>query len=301
MSGTPRRILLATDLSPRCDRALDRAVMLATQWGSELVVLHALERFDDDSLKGTSLPSWRRPPDPVSLARKQLLADVGTAVSKLTVLIDQGDPADAILRAVDNEQCELIIIGAARNELLGRFILGGTVDRLLHSSRVPLLVVKTRPRAPYGQIVVATDFSGSSLGALKAAVRLFPDRKLMAFHAYDHSEHGNTENSPSHHHERRAAARNDYETFIAKVAKPPAWQEPHVLIEDGPPVSLLHDLVHSKDVDLIVLGSRGRNMLVQAFLGSVAKAILNEVPCDALLVRQAQAALDARERDQCRP
>lgn len=31
-SGAPRLILLATDLSCRCDRALDRAVLLAQSW-----------------------------------------------------------------------------------------------------------------------------------------------------------------------------------------------------------------------------------------------------------------------------
>src|SRR3546814_16040990 len=35
----PRRILMATDLSARCDRALDRAVQLSTQWQVPLQVV----------------------------------------------------------------------------------------------------------------------------------------------------------------------------------------------------------------------------------------------------------------------
>lgn len=42
-STTRPRILLATDLSSRTDRALDRAAQLARQWGGELLVCHALE------------------------------------------------------------------------------------------------------------------------------------------------------------------------------------------------------------------------------------------------------------------
>jgi nucleotide-binding universal stress UspA family protein len=37
------RILLATDLSARSDRAMDRAMMLAKRENAELVVLHVLE------------------------------------------------------------------------------------------------------------------------------------------------------------------------------------------------------------------------------------------------------------------
>lgn len=32
MTGKPKAILLATDLSSRCDRALDRAVSLSELW-----------------------------------------------------------------------------------------------------------------------------------------------------------------------------------------------------------------------------------------------------------------------------
>jgi len=39
----PKKVLLATDLSARSDRALDRATQLARQWDAGLVVVHALE------------------------------------------------------------------------------------------------------------------------------------------------------------------------------------------------------------------------------------------------------------------
>ena len=39
----PKTILCATDLSSRCDRALDRAALLARHWQARLVVVHALQ------------------------------------------------------------------------------------------------------------------------------------------------------------------------------------------------------------------------------------------------------------------
>src|SRR5688572_2914052 len=111
MSGRPKRILLATDLSSRSDRALDRAAALAAHWQSALVVLHVLENFERGTLDAGQLPSWRRPPDLVSVARKQLLADLSVAAGNATVLIEQGDPAETILRTAEIEQCDLIVIG----------------------------------------------------------------------------------------------------------------------------------------------------------------------------------------------
>ncbi|MFN5481402.1 MAG: universal stress protein, partial [Brevundimonas sp.] len=41
--ATPRTLLLATDLSSRCDRALDRAASLAARWDARLIVVNVIE------------------------------------------------------------------------------------------------------------------------------------------------------------------------------------------------------------------------------------------------------------------
>ncbi|MGE4249300.1 MAG: universal stress protein [Parvibaculaceae bacterium] len=46
VNGPAKKILLATDLSARCDRALYRAAMLAQQWQWSLILLHVLEDRD---------------------------------------------------------------------------------------------------------------------------------------------------------------------------------------------------------------------------------------------------------------
>jgi nucleotide-binding universal stress UspA family protein len=42
-SATPKQVLLATDLSARCDRALDRAVQLTEAWQAELTAVNVLD------------------------------------------------------------------------------------------------------------------------------------------------------------------------------------------------------------------------------------------------------------------
>ncbi|MBX6321094.1 MAG: universal stress protein [Rhodospirillaceae bacterium] len=292
MGGPPKKILLATDLSPRGDRALDRAVALAVQWQADLVVLHVLEEFQPDSLGAAQLPSWRRPPDPVGLARKQLLADTGAVPGKVTVLVGEGDVVDSIMRTAGSEQCGLIVLGTARNELLGRVLLGRTVDRLLRRSAVPLLVVKDRPRGPYRHIAVAVDFSDSSRHALEAAARFFPDQRLTIFHAYDPPMSSFLQAPVPYSQEYRKVAARECEAFLEKVDKPASWRMPQILIEDGPPTVLLRDYVREKGVDLVVLGTHGRSAVLEIFIGSMAKAIMYETPCDALVIREPRAAVE---------
>lgn len=291
MSGPARKILMATDLSARCDRALYRAAMLAKQWQSSLIVLHVVEDRDLNVPDAPGLPSWRRPPDPLDIARKHLMADVDVLPARSAVRITEGRPVDAILCSADAENCDLIAIGVGRGETLGHFLLGRTADRLFRRSQVPLLVVKDRPRRPYRNIVFATDLSDASRYALEKAARLFSGQRLTIFHAY----HPPSEvmNDPELHRQYRREVELEVRAFLAAAdISAPGWQQPDLLIEDGPPNILLRDYVLDKEVDLLVLGTQGRSGFFEIILGSTAKAIMDDVPCDALVIREPRTAVE---------
>ncbi len=290
MSGPARKILLATDLSARCDRALYRAAMLAEQWQSSLMVLHVVEDRDLSIPDAAGLPSWRRPADPLHTARKQLLADVETLPARPTVRIAEGNPVEAILRSADAEKCDLIAIGVGRDGSLGHFMLDRPADRLLRRSRVPLLVVKDRPRRPYKNIVFATDLSDLSRYALETTARLFSGQRLTIFHAYRPPSELITESAV--HRQYRMEVEREMLAFLTGVEKSaPGWQQPHVLIEDGAPNFLLRDYVRDKEVDLLVLGTHGRSPFLEIILGSTAKVIMDDVPCDVLVIREPRTAV----------
>lgn len=293
--GPPRKILLATDLSARCDRALDRAAALAEAWDAALMGVHALEQTDDFYATEVErrLPSWRRPADAVDIVRDQLLHDMAQTGLSVTAHVEKGDPADIILRTAKMQGGDLIVTGIARDETLGRFGLGATVDRLLRRSRLPLLIVKQRVRAPYGNIVVATDFSEASRQALLAANAFFPDRKLAIFHAYDAPMAGLTSDPARYQDEYREVAARDCAAFLADAGIPEERRSSFGLIVDhGHPNRLIHQYVRDRGVDLVVLGTHGRSALFDVLLGSTAKEILWSLPCDVLVVREPRSKLE---------
>jgi len=288
--GTPRSILLATDLSARSDRALDRAVQLAKQWRSRLTVLHVLENAPALLDSADPLPSWRRPPDPLNAIKKDISADLGEIAEMTTILVEEGDTVETVAGVAGMTGSELILIGVARNGLLGELMLGRTVDGLLRRCPEPLLVVKARPRRQYQHIVVASDFSESSRHALDAAARFFPDNALTVFHAYDPPMSGLTGDAAAYRREYRKVAEQDCEDFLQEAEKHrDNWRRPRVMIEYGAPNHLLHDYVVDNSADLVVVGTQGRSAIFDVFIGSVAKRILEDVSCDVLLVREPRA------------
>jgi nucleotide-binding universal stress UspA family protein len=293
--GAPRKVLLATDLSARCDRALERAVSLAVAWSVQLIVLHVLEDIRDpaDTRSRHTPPSWRRPPDAVSIAKRrvdqELRADIGRDVERAVVLVEEGDPAEVIERVAAAEGCELIVTGIAREEPLALrpHTLGKTVDQLLRRSPNPILIVRNRARSAYEHIVVATDFSDSSGYALQAALRLFPSQTLRLLHAFEPPYSTLVSDPPGYREQYRQALESELQAFlVTPYVRDEERRRIDPLIEFGRPETLVREYVVHHNADLVVLGTRGRGSVFEALIGSTAKSILSMLPSDALVVRE---------------
>lgn len=289
-----RNILLAADLSARGDRALARAVAIATERQAHLTVLHVFEEFNESSLTydRNLQPTWRAPPDAMSIAklriREGLEAELGDVVEQATILIEEGEPAEVIERVSAAAGIDLIVTGIARE---GPFasrpvILGRTVERLLRRVSVPILIVRNRPRAPYRHILVTTDFSDPSAYALQVALSVFSDQPLHLLHAFEIPRSGGLADLQQHVESFRQTHEIDLHQFLGSMVLPEEARRrlvPHV--ELGHPAQLVREYVRDRGADLVVLGTRGRGLMMEALLGSTAKSILSSLPCDALVVR----------------
>ncbi len=292
MSIPPRKILLATDFSARSDRAETRALALARQYDCKLLVLHVLERQSKTRLtRRTRFSPFSRPENRlIESAKRQLLDTLVQGGNRVTIRIEEGPPAATVLRIAQEEGCDLIVTGVARNEMLGRFTLGETVDELMRGSRIPLLIITDRVHGPYNNVVVASDFSDASRQALEVAAAFFPEQPLRILHAHGAPGSYAVEDVESYREQMRQSARKEYLAFLDTVHLPEERRARfEVLIEGGNLTELLQDLVETSSIDLVVLGSRVRGLLPDAFVGSVAKRVVSALPCDALVIRGQKA------------
>jgi pyruvate/2-oxoglutarate dehydrogenase complex dihydrolipoamide acyltransferase (E2) component len=65
--------------------------------------------------------------------------------------------------------CDLLVLGARGTSFMRHLMLGSTAERLVRKSNRPLLVVRQPPHERYRRVIVALDFSPSSLAALELA------------------------------------------------------------------------------------------------------------------------------------
>lgn len=282
-SPHPRKVLVATDLSARCDRAFDRATALCGRWGAALVVAHAIEPdARGANVSRREVPSWRRAAhEAVLIAQRQVREDLQGSNTPLEVYIEESAPVDFILRIVQEAPCDLIVTGTARSETLGRVLLGTTVEKLARQSPVPILVVKTRPRHPYKTVLVGTDFSDASRAALLAAARLFPDAAITMLHCARPilgAMRDRTQASGA-----MQLAQMDCQEFL-KTIPSELHRRVEILIEESTLDDVVDAFFADRGLDLLVLGSRARGAVAHALLGSTADRLLSSARCDVLVV-----------------
>jgi nucleotide-binding universal stress UspA family protein len=295
-TGAPKKILLATDLSCRCDRALDRAAQLAHHWNARLLVLHVLKPkaplLEEDPFD--RLPTWRRPLDRAAVMEAQIRRDLLQDLPAVAVRVEEGEPAPTIDAVARAEGCDLIVTGVARDETFGRYLLGTTVDALVRHSAVPVLIVRRRLK-PYDEIVVATDFSDSARHALNTAARFFPRSALTLFHAFEIPFAGFL-NRRDFHNEFRSVEQEACQKFLEESDLTEEQRgRVKVLVEHGAPEKMIQAYMEDKNVQLVVLGTHGRSALFDVLIGSTAKRILKAAPGDVLLVRDPRAAGGAND------
>jgi len=115
--------LLAYDGSPKATEALYLAAYLAEKWEIQLTVLTALE----DSAARIN---------PIEGAREYLEARNIAA----NFISEIGSPADVILDTTKQRGCDFLIVGGYGYQAVMEVLFGSTLDALLRTSKIPLLI-----------------------------------------------------------------------------------------------------------------------------------------------------------------
>ena len=143
-SGPLDRILVAVGFDAAAQRAIDHAVAVAGEKGSQVTVVHVVP--------GTSRPVLRHAYRAGAVEyQQQLVSDAwnrlqhlmsrSPAASRVRARVTTGEPSAEIVRVADEIDAHVIVAGVARRSALSRAVLGDTVRRLIRAAGRPVLAV----------------------------------------------------------------------------------------------------------------------------------------------------------------
>jgi nucleotide-binding universal stress UspA family protein len=169
--------------------------------------------------------------------------------------------------------------------------IGTTAERVLRTSRMPVLLANGVPAGPYRTVLVATDFSNYSYVAAETAKQLglLATVDIIALHVMDLIESGpviraamtikEAEDQAAKLTERLT---NELAAFARKLGVVAALRV--IRPSEESTAMAINNYAKDTKTDLIVVGTRGRSSFEKWLLGSVAEGVLGNAEMDVLAV-----------------
>jgi len=151
-----KNILVATDGSPRSDKAADVAIMLAQSCNAKLHVISVVDAgkprsamdFDmdvseeikeDNPVIANEYEEDRMKPEQQFIgAISKKASDAGLEANGMVKI---GHPAEEILNTAKENDCDLIVVGTHGRGPVATAVMGSIATKIIHAGTTPTLVV----------------------------------------------------------------------------------------------------------------------------------------------------------------
>ncbi len=236
-------------------------------------------------------------PDVLAARRANARREVAEQARRLwdnvgNVELMEGDPATLISRVAHKAGATMIVCGLGRHRVADRIFGDETALRFIRLADVPVLAVAERLDHAPRRIVVASDFTETSLRAARMSLELAaPGATIYLVHVAPRS--GFTHEWDYTDGSYKQDAGNALHRVHEQLRVPKGMSVQEVLLQGDPATELLA-LASSVNADLIATGSHGRGFLARMLVGSVTTRIVRCSTCSVLSVPHAAVMTHVR-------
>ncbi len=320
----PKKIMCAIDFSDFTDMVLIYGKTLANEFNSKLCLCHVvsgsfmvashISPYADYA--GIDVEQTRQAQDRLAKLGKDFHIDC-------EIMVGSGYPAEEIAQLARENDVEMVIAATYGDSGVKRFLIGSVTDRLVKILSCPLLVLNpskqdlsslTEKKIEFKKILVGCDFSEGSQLAFDYALGLAQEfqTKLHLAHVVRPADQTGLSSSKSintrqdcypawnmadylelkkntkiwEHQKNKSLFKKLENQLLNKLPKDcKNWCTPIIAILKGHPYKELIVYAQKEEVDMIVLGIHGHNLLGKFLVGSTTDRIISRAPCPVLAVR----------------
>ena len=183
-SKTPspfRRVLLATNLGEGSEEVLHAALQLCRRSGASLRILHVSKPYPPLSQDKGESARFIALPRSLDQEASELLREARERALSLSLHCitrqESGVPAERILKALEAEETDLLILGTGEPHGSIRNAFGPTAEKVMLQAACPIMTVGRvaaetfQPSPSDGPVLFATDFHSCTRQAIHQAIR----------------------------------------------------------------------------------------------------------------------------------
>lgn len=260
---TVKSIIVASDLSERSRQAVRRGVNLAAGLDARLTVLHVV----DAAIPATLATQIQK--EAVQSLADDVAEDAKGRQIAHEIKVVVGDTIEEINGTAQASNADLLIVGLHRRRVFLDHIKETTMEHLIRSSHLPVLLVSEEADHDYARVLGGVDLSPVCASALHKMRVIAPAAKVDLFHAHQVSF--------------RKEAERDYATWKAVCGLPDDLPEP--MFVEGSAQDALHDVMAKERYDLLAIGAHTRSNTGRYILGGFSAGLIRQPPCDLLLAK----------------
>ncbi len=270
-------ILVALDGSKLAEQALPYTAEIANAFASEIFLIKVC-RTEETDFSSVSQAYLNKQAEQL---RKKLIGEV-----RINTSVSLGRPAQEIIRYAVEKNISLIIITSTGRSGIIPWLLGSTANEIIHSVKVPLLVVKVSKSPPSSvklkRLLVPLDGSERSEAILPYTTRLAQNlsAEVILIQIVAPGRHVHTIGGLDYVYFKdkdmesmKAAAQEYLDRMVARLAREHVTTKCEIRI--GEPSLEIASYADENHCDLITMSSHGHSYMERWTYGSVAYKILH--------------------------
>ena len=286
------RLLLATDGSPEADGAVSLASAVARSRSASVEVLSVLSptAYAGATARRAVVEDERRAQRRHLVDQQLLRASAPSVTRHWPVDLQFGTPFSVIATEASARFVDLVVMGLSRHTLLHRVFRDETTLRVMRRIRMPLLAVSPALRSLPRRIVVALDFSSSSIEAARSAAAVVaPDGEVHLVHVQPRLV---PDDDDVLHLTACDGVTAAYERLLRTLAVSPNVAVHSVRLE-GSPFAQVERVTQEVGADLLAIGTTRHDLIERVAIGRMTSAFAREASISLLAAppRRASEAL----------
>jgi nucleotide-binding universal stress UspA family protein len=290
------RILCPIDFSEFSLDALRHGVVLAQWYSAQLTLFHVYQVVQPlavPGIKGNAPVFPEVDPDTVAEEVRRFCEPL-LAPSRVNVeiVVRPGDAAKEIKSEAERLPADVLILGTHGRSGFERLFLGSVTEKVLRSTRVPVLTIPPPVREPgsplFKTILCPIEFSAASTRALEYALSLAKeaDARLILLHAIEDVLGDAGAETLGHLSVSEYYHRLEQDAVTRLTAVVPVgarvWSKPEERVVKGRAYQEILKVVADERVDLVVMGVQGKGIVDRLVFGSTTHRVIREAGCPVL-------------------
>jgi len=208
---------------------------------------------------------------------------------KVKTIVDVGDPRDLILEAEERENPDLVVIGSHRKGLVEKILIGSTAEKVVKHTLKPVLVVKGFEPSFTKKVLIAYDFSKTAEGAVEFAIKFLKPFKVKVeiLHIEEPIDLPLVEKIGKAIYEKYSEEKKKYLEKVKERFREAGFEVSTEFVGGRDPAEgIVKHIRRDKDVEMLIMGSRGLSGLKRILLGSTSTEVFRKVEIPILIYKE---------------